>query len=136
MRRLGRLYRRRVGRLLTVGLVTVVSVLVLAFGVFPTRTLLSQREALARTEERLEVLRDQNRRLEDRVELLQTDEEIERLAREQYNLVRPGEEVYAILPAPEDDGGEGADEGGEEGDDSTSGSDAAQSLLDELSRLF
>ena len=35
----------------------------------------------------------------DRVEALGTDEEIERIAREQYNLVFPGEEAYGILPA-------------------------------------
>lgn len=33
---------------------------------------------------------------------MHTDAEIERLAREQYNLVRPGEEAYAILPGPAD----------------------------------
>ena len=31
---------------------------------------------------------------------LSTDAEIERLAREQYDLVRPGEQAFAILPAP------------------------------------
>ena len=31
-----------------------------------------------------------------------TDAEVERIAREQYNLVRPGEEAYAILPGPAD----------------------------------
>jgi cell division protein FtsB len=31
--------------------------------------------------------------------VLHTDAAIERLAREQYNLVKPGEEAYAILPA-------------------------------------
>ena len=34
------------------------------------------------------------------MDTLKTDEEVERLAREQYNLVRPGEESYAILPPP------------------------------------
>ena len=87
---------------------SVVLVGLLFLAVFPTRTYLTQRRDLARTEERLSVLSAQNRELADRVARLNTDAEIERLAREQYNLVRPGEEAYAILPppgppAPEDD---------------------------------
>ena len=70
--------------------------------VFPTRTWLAQREAIAAEEDRLRVLTDHNRQLAARVQELQTDAELERLAREQYNLVRPGEEAYAILPAPGD----------------------------------
>lgn len=79
-------------------LASVVVVTVLLVGVMPTRTYLQQRGQLAAAEERVEVLAEQNEVLEDRIEKLQTDEEIERLAREQYNLVKPGEEAYAILP--------------------------------------
>ena len=73
---------------------------VLAFAVFPTSTYLDQRADTAEAEERLAVLRAQNDAYEERIERLQTVEEIERLAREQYNLVFPGEEAYAVLPAP------------------------------------
>jgi cell division protein FtsB len=73
---------------------------VLAIGVFPTRSFLAQRDDLSGTERRLAVLREQNQQLEDQLEKLSTPEEIERLAREQYNLVRPGEEAYSVLPAP------------------------------------
>jgi cell division protein FtsB len=72
----------------------------LALAVFPTGTFLDQRTDTAEAEERLAVLREQNAAYEERVERLETPEEIERLAREQYNLVRPGEEAYAVLPAP------------------------------------
>ena len=75
--------------------------------VFPTRTYLAQHRDLARTERRLEVLSGQNAALADRVRRLNTDAEIERLAREQYNLVRPGEEAYAILPPPAPPAAEG-----------------------------
>jgi hypothetical protein len=68
--------------------------------VFPTSTYLDQRSDTAEAEERLAVLREQNDAYEEQAERLQTPEEIERLAREQYNLVRPGEEAYAVLPAP------------------------------------
>jgi len=40
----------------------------------------------------------QNQVLRERSERLATDAEIERLARLHYNLAKPGEEVYAILP--------------------------------------
>ena len=80
--------------------VSVVLVGILFLAVFPTRTYLGQRRDIAATERRLRVLSDQNDELAARVQRLNTDAEIERLAREQYNLVRPGEEAYAILPAP------------------------------------
>ena len=71
----------------------------LAVAVFPTQTYLDQRRATSESDQRLAVLRDQNAAYEARLERLQTAEEIERLAREQYNLVFPGEEAYAVLPA-------------------------------------
>jgi hypothetical protein len=35
-----------------------------------------------------------------RVSQLQTDSEIQRLARDQYELVPPGAQAYAVMPAP------------------------------------
>jgi cell division protein FtsB len=81
-------------------LVSVVLVGVLFAGVFPTRTFLAQRASISRAERQLDVLGEQNAELEERARELQSDAEIERLAREQYNLVKPGEEAYAILPPP------------------------------------
>ena len=91
---------RRVGRML--GLVggSAAVVAVLAIGVFPTRSFLQQRTDTHQTEHRLAVLREQNAQLQQQLKALQTPEEIERLARSQYNLVKPGEEAYAVLPAP------------------------------------
>ena len=77
-------------------------------GVFPTRTYLHQREAIAAEEAKVAVLSEENEKLAAKVDRLHTDAEIERLAREQYNLVRPGEEAYAILPGPADDAAEPA----------------------------
>ena len=81
-----------------VGSVLLVAMLFLF--VFPTRTWLHQRDEIEAAEARLQVLDEQNRKLSGRVNELQTDAEVERIAREQYQLVRPGEEAYAILPAP------------------------------------
>lgn len=78
---------------------SVVLVGVLFVAVFPSRTYLAQQRSIATAEERVAVLSVENDRLAARVQRLNTDGEIERLAREQYNLVRPGEEAYAILPS-------------------------------------
>ena len=90
----------RLRRPLTLALVAVASVVVLFATVFPTRSFVAQRAAVGAAEERLTVLNEQNRLLEERARLLEDDAEIERLAREQYHLVRPGEKAYALLPPP------------------------------------
>lgn len=91
---------RRIGRLLGVAGGSVAVLGALAVGLFPTQTFLDQRAATAEAEERLAVLRAQNDAFDDRIERLGSDDEIERIAREQYNLAFPGEEAYAVLPAP------------------------------------
>jgi cell division protein FtsB len=96
----GRGRRRRLPRALWPAVVSVVLVGVLFLAVFPTRTYLAQRASTSAAEERLRVLREENAALEARVDRLHRDDEIERIAREQYNLVRPGEEAYAVLPPP------------------------------------
>ena len=95
--------RRRVGRALWPVLATLGLVLVLFTAVFPTRTFLAQRSATSAAQERLTVLREQSATLDARAQQLRDDAEIERLAREQYNLVMPGEEAYAMLPAAPQD---------------------------------
>ena len=88
---------RRVVRI-AVAFLVLVGVLFL-FG-FPARTYLDQSRALASTSDRLKVLDKSNKALADRAAALHSDAAIERLAREQYNLVRPGEQAFAILPGP------------------------------------
>lgn len=78
----------------------VIAVGVLFVAVFPTRTWLAQRQELVATERKVAVLSAQNAAMTERVQRLNTDAEIERLARQDYNLVRPGEEAFAILPSP------------------------------------
>ena len=91
----------RVRRAVWPVLLVVLLVGVLFVAVFPTRTWIAQKNDTKAAERQLQVLDEQNTKLEARSKALQTDAEIERLAREQYNLVRPGEEAYALLPAPE-----------------------------------
>jgi cell division protein FtsB len=90
--------RRR--RLVWTVLVSVTIVGLLFVGVYPMRTYLAQRASLERSQHQLDVLRAQNGKLDQQVQDLNSDTEIEKLAREKYNLVRPGEDAFAILPSP------------------------------------
>ena len=72
---------------------------VLALAVFPTEALLAQRRERRQLAAQAATLNAQNAALQARTDQLGTDAEIERLAR-QYNLVKPGEEAYFILPQP------------------------------------
>ena len=68
--------------------------------VYPTRTFLDQRAETDKARTQLEVLRAENARLARESKRLSTDSEIERLAREKYGLVKPGERPFVILPTP------------------------------------
>jgi len=68
--------------------------------VYPTRTFVQQRRELHSAERRLEVLEESTRALERNNARLQSDAEVERRAREDYGLVRPGETPYVLVPAP------------------------------------
>lgn len=91
---------RRRRRSLWILLTAVTVVAFLFIGVYPTRTYFGQRASLQRAQRQIDVLRSENDKLTQKADELNTDSEIEKLARERYNLVRPGEEAYAILPAP------------------------------------
>jgi len=73
-------------------------VLLLFLFVFPTRTFLSQRRETSSVRDQLHMLRQQNANLQREEQRLQSSDEIERIARDQYNLVKPGEKAYAIIP--------------------------------------
>ena len=68
--------------------------------VYPTRTFLDQRADTNKARAQLEVLHSENARLARESKRLSTETEIERLAREKYGLVQPGERPFVILPAP------------------------------------
>jgi len=73
---------------------------VLFGAVYPTRTYLAQRRDLRTAHQKLALFKEQNAHLEAEAKRLESDAEIERIARARFNLVKPGEEAYAILPAP------------------------------------
>ncbi len=70
---------------------------VLALAVFPTTAWLDQRRNRTVLVAQEAALSAETEVLRARVNQLRSDEEIERLAR-QYNLVKPAEEPYFILP--------------------------------------
>ena len=77
----------------------VAGVIVVGVAVLPMRTWFQQRELISETEvERLQIV-GEVAQLEAELEMLQTDEEVERLGRENFDLVKPGEESYRILPS-------------------------------------
>ena len=92
----------RVWRRLAFGTLSTMVFLGLMAGVVPMRQYLEQQRRLDAARQRIELLDEENRRLAGSAEELRTDEEIERLAREQYSLVRPGEEAFALLPGSDE----------------------------------
>lgn len=76
-------------------------------GIFPFRQIIAQNAQVEDTRTHLEQLRRENAELEARAEILVTDAGAEQLAREQFGMVRPGEESFevqgplTIEPAPQ-----------------------------------
>jgi cell division protein FtsL len=65
--------------------------------VFPTRSYLAQHRQVGNARHAVQVLQAQNEQLIRQKKQLQTPAEIERLAREQFNMVLPGEQAYNVL---------------------------------------
>jgi cell division protein FtsB len=90
--------RRAIGGLV----VTVLLLGVLLFAVFPTRSLWQQRREIAIAEAKLAETRSGREQVPQAQKKLENPAEIERRAKEDLNMVNPGEEAYNILPAPTD----------------------------------
>ena len=83
---------------IVVGFVVFIGIL---FGaVYPTRTYLAQQRDLKAAKQKLALFQAQNGRLEAEAKRLESDAEIERIARARFNLVKPGEEAYAVVQVP------------------------------------
>jgi cell division protein FtsB len=82
--------------LLLLGAVVVSAVVLFAW--FPASSLLSQRSNLASTESQLSSLHNQDTALAQEQKNLSDAGEIGRIAREQYQLVTPGQQAYEVLP--------------------------------------
>jgi Septum formation initiator len=71
---------------------------VILFAWFPFSSLLQQRSTLSATAAQLSGLRKQDVALAQENKNLSDDAEIGRIAREQYQLVSPGQKAYEVLP--------------------------------------
>lgn len=67
--------------------------------VFPARTYLSQKDQIALQERTIAVLRAQDSKLSGEKAALQQDSTIEQIARQDYGLVKPGQQAFMVLPA-------------------------------------
>ena len=76
-----------------------VVVVILIWAIQPIRLWLDQREDLSTKQQELSDIESSNSVLEQRAEALQTPEQIELIARQNFGLIREGEEAYAVLPA-------------------------------------
>jgi cell division protein FtsL len=80
--------------------------LLLLQDVFGTHGLIAMRRAqqeAARVQKQIDQINEENRRLQERVKALKTDPQtIERIAREEMGLARPGEYIFKIPPRPGD----------------------------------
>jgi cell division protein FtsB len=83
-------------RLFLVG--AVVASAVILFAWFPFSSLLQQRTTLSSTAAQLSGLHKQDAALAQEQKNLSDDAEIGRIAREQYQLVSPGQQAYEVLP--------------------------------------
>ncbi|MAV20850.1 MAG: hypothetical protein CL417_04875 [Acidimicrobiaceae bacterium] len=77
-------------------------VVILIWAIQPIRLWLDQREELSTKQQELINIESSNSALEQRAEALQTPEQIELIARQNFGLIREGEEAYAVLPAAPD----------------------------------
>jgi cell division protein FtsB len=93
------LRRSRVPRLTFHGSVLVMTVAVLLLmAVPPARQLYSQRTDIEAAEKRLETLQRDNAELDRHLARLEDPDYLEKLARKELGLVRPGEIGYVVVP--------------------------------------
>jgi len=64
--------------------------------VFPTSSYLAQRRQVARAQHDVAALREQNAQLAALDQKLRTPQEVERMARQQFSRVFPGEHLYYV----------------------------------------
>ena len=87
-------------RIPMVATVLVFFMAVMVVGLVPFRQIVSQRTAVNAAEDRLDNLTQANGLLAQEIQALNTSVEVERRAREDFGLVRPGETAYVVVPIP------------------------------------
>ena len=86
--------RGRRGSLVAVMLL--VGLAIVLAGVFPFRQLIAQERLVDNTRTKLDALVAENELLQEQINAVQSPAELERIAREQYGMARPGETTYVV----------------------------------------
>lgn len=86
-----------------VALFALLIVAILFLFVFPTRSYMAQRGKVQDARDDVEAIQEQIVRLQEEAARLETPAEIERLARQQYNMVYPGERLFQVVPDTNDE---------------------------------
>ena len=95
--------KKYVGLVLLAGVVLVL-VYVFLFGDYGVYRIWKQRQEIAQLERRIEELRLQKEELDRQIHFLKSDPQyIEKIAREEYGLVKEGEILYKMVPSPDKD---------------------------------
>lgn len=93
---------RRTRAVSVITLLLLVAVALVFSNVFPFRQILAQQELVEQKEQTLAVLREENVRLTAVAEYLETDQGVEKIARQDFGYVRPGEVAYVVVAPPEE----------------------------------
>jgi cell division protein FtsB len=89
--------RRRRDRALLIGAVVLSGLMLAAW--FPASALYHQHQQLAATSTSLSAVRTEDAALRQEEQRLGSSAEVNRIAREQYQLVEPGQQAYEVLPS-------------------------------------
>ena len=81
-------------------LLLLVAVALVFSNVFPFRQILAQEELVEQKNQSLAVLEAENARLTAAADYLQTDHGVEKIARQDFGYVRPGEVAYVVVSPP------------------------------------
>jgi cell division protein FtsB len=103
--------KKYIGRAVLIGGLLVLVYFYL-FGDYGVQRIRKQKQEIAELERTVEQLRQQQQELKETIELLKTDPEyIEKIAREEYGLVKQGEIIYKVVPPAQEDRAEEKDIG-------------------------
>ena len=91
--------RRSITRLRIASAAVVLVVAAFLF-MYPTQSLLAQQRAVNESRRHLASIEQQNRELRVQANRLRMSSEIERVAREKYNMARPDEKAYTVVLKP------------------------------------
>ena len=77
-------------------MILIVGLAIVLAGVFPFRQMIAQERRVANTQAKLDAIVAENDHLQDQINEMQSPAELERIAREQYGMARPGETTYVV----------------------------------------